>query len=88
MRGAGSFDLDSVSPLFGAARLQVPVLLIHGDADRTVPIEQSKDYDAALTHAHKPHEFYIIKDEGHGFYQQKDSFAFYLGKLESLSRKP
>jgi dipeptidyl aminopeptidase/acylaminoacyl peptidase len=84
VRGAGSFDLDSVSPLVGVARLQVPVLLIHGDADHTVPIEQSKDYDAALTRAQKPHEFYVIKDEGHGFYQQKDSFAFYLGKLEAF----
>ncbi|HEY1607473.1 MAG TPA: prolyl oligopeptidase family serine peptidase [Allosphingosinicella sp.] len=84
VRGPGSFDLDAVSPLFSAARLQVPVLLIHGDDDHTVPIEQSKDYDAALTQARKPHEYYVIKDEGHGFYRQKDSFAFYLGKLETF----
>jgi dipeptidyl aminopeptidase/acylaminoacyl peptidase len=84
VRGPEAFDLDAVSPLFGAARLQVPVLLIHGDDDSTVPIDQSKDYDAALTKAGKPHEFYVIKDEGHGFYRQKDSFAFYLGKLEAF----
>jgi dipeptidyl aminopeptidase/acylaminoacyl peptidase len=84
LRGADSFDLDAVSPQFGAARLQVPLLLIHGDDDHTVPIEQSKEYDSALTEARKPHEFYVIKGEGHGFYEQKDSFAFYLGKLETF----
>ena len=64
-------------------RLQVPVLLIHGDADNTVPISQSKNYDAALKKAGRPHEFYIIKDEGHGF-MLKDSFAFYLTKLDAF----
>ena len=64
--------------------LRVPLLLIHGDADSTVPIDQSKDYDTALTKAGKPHEFYVIKDEGHGFYRQKDSFAFYLAKVDAF----
>jgi dienelactone hydrolase len=84
VRGPGSFDLDAVSPVYGAARLQVPLLLIHGDEDYTVPVDQSKDYDAALTQAKKPHEFYIIKGESHGFYRQKDSYAFYLAKLDAF----
>ena len=32
-------------------------------------------------------EYYVIKGEGHGFYEQKDSFAFYLGKLEAFLAK-
>jgi dipeptidyl aminopeptidase/acylaminoacyl peptidase len=84
VRGADSFDLDSVSPLLRAKDLQVPVMLIHGDADTTVPVGQSKSYDAALTRAGKTHEYYIIKDEGHGFFKQKESFAFYLGKLDAF----
>lgn len=83
VRGDNNFDLDSVSPEKQVDRLQVPVLLIHGDADNTVPISQSKNYDAALKKAGRPHEFYIIKDEGHGF-MLKDSFAFYLTKLDAF----
>ena len=62
-------------------------MLIHGDADTRVPIAQSKNYDSALTKAGKTHEYYVIKDEGHGFYKQKDSFAFYLGKLDAFLGK-
>lgn len=83
VRGPETFDLDSVSPLLQVARLQVPVMLLHGDDDSTVPISQSKSYDSALTKAGKPHEYYVLKDEGHGF-RQKDSFAFYLTKLDAF----
>lgn len=83
VRGANDFDLDSVSPAKNVDRLKVPLLLIHGDFDNTVPIEQSRNYDAALKKAGKPHEFYAIKDEGHGF-MLKDSFAFYLTKLDAF----
>jgi len=83
VRGDANFDLDSVSPEKLVDRLQVPVMLIHGDADNTVPISQSKNYDAALRKAGKAHEFYTIKDEGHGFIL-KDSFAFYLTKLDAF----
>ena len=84
VRGPETFDLDSVSPLLAVSRLQVPVQLIHGDADTTVSIDQSRDYDAALTKAGKPHEFHVIKDEGHGFYRQSGSFAFYLAKVDAF----
>lgn len=83
VRGANDFDLDTVSPAKQAAQLKVPILLIHGDFDNTVPIDQSRNYDAALKKAGKAHEFYTIKDEGHGF-MLKDSFAFYLTKLDAF----
>jgi dienelactone hydrolase len=83
VRGTNDFDLDTVSPTKQAAQLKVPILLIHGDFDNTVPIDQSRNYDAALKKAGKAHEFYTIKDEGHGF-MLKDSFAFYLTKLDAF----
>ena len=83
VRGAETFDLDSVSPLLAVDRLSVPVMLVHGDKDSVVPISQSRAYAAALAKAGKSHEFHTIKDEGHGL-GQEGSLAFYLGKLEAF----
>ncbi len=86
VKGPADFDLDSVSPLLQVDRLKVPVLLVHGDDDSTVPVAQSRRYDAALTRRGKPHEFHVIKDEGHGF-REKGSLAFYLEKLDAFLAK-
>jgi dienelactone hydrolase len=83
VRGADTFDLDSVSPLLEVKRLQVPVLLVHGDEDTIVPVAQSKSYASALSKAGKAHEFHVIKKEGHGF-RESGSLAFYLAKLDAF----
>jgi len=83
MKGDAQFNLSSVSPLQQIERLQVPVLLVHGEEDVRVPVEQSRSYHSALSHRNKPHEFYSIPNEGHGFVQ-KGSFAFYLAKLDAF----
>lgn len=57
------------SPLGQIAKLDVPILLIHGKADRTAPFAQFKLADAALTQAGKAHETLVKADEGHGFYR-------------------
>ena len=83
MKGDAHFDLASVSPLQQVEKLQAPVLLVHGEEDRTVPVNQSRTYHAALSRRNKPHEYYTIPNEGHGF-TQKGSFAFYLTKLDAF----
>jgi dienelactone hydrolase len=83
MRGPETFDLDSVSPRLEVKRLQVPVLLIHGEEDNIVPISESRSYAAALQKAGKTHEFHAIPKEIHGF-KEKSSLAFYLGKVEAF----
>jgi dipeptidyl aminopeptidase/acylaminoacyl peptidase len=57
------------SPIAEVAKLDVPILLIHGKADHTAPFEQFKLADAALTSAGKAHETLVKADEGHGFYR-------------------
>lgn len=44
----GHFDVDAVSPAHAAARIRVPVLLIHGDADIDTPPDHSRRILAAL----------------------------------------
>lgn len=86
LQGDKTFDLKTVSPLYTVDRLQVPVLIAHGDADPRVPYKQSAQYDAALTAAHKVHEFVTIPKEGHGFTTSANE-QLWLDKLDAFLTK-
>ena len=53
------------SPRLHAAEVRVPVLMIHGDRDAQVALEQSQAMDTALSRAGKPHRLVMIKDADH-----------------------
>jgi dipeptidyl aminopeptidase/acylaminoacyl peptidase len=57
--------MDSISPAKFASRVKTPVLLIHGEHDETVPIEQSETMYKQLKRAGKPVEFIELKGENH-----------------------
>jgi dipeptidyl aminopeptidase/acylaminoacyl peptidase len=57
--------LDAISPLRHAAQITVPLLLIHGRDDTTVPYDQSADLAKALKHAGRPAEFITLDKEDH-----------------------
>ncbi|WP_088278491.1 prolyl oligopeptidase family serine peptidase [Ideonella sp. A 288] len=59
--------LTEVSPLAQAARLKVPLLLVHGAQDRRVPIDHGERLRDALKAAGRPPEWVVYADEGHGF---------------------
>ncbi|MDR3689693.1 MAG: alpha/beta hydrolase [Fimbriimonas sp.] len=42
-----------------------PTLLIHGDADTLVPVQQSRSLDAAFANAHVEHKYVEIRESGH-----------------------
>lgn len=56
---------DAVSPAKLASRVNVPVMLIHGREDDTVPIEQSERMASALRAANKPFEYVVLEKETH-----------------------
>jgi dipeptidyl aminopeptidase/acylaminoacyl peptidase len=60
--------LREVSPLAQAAKVTIPVLLIHGDGDFVVPIAQSKAMKKALDKAGHKTELITLKDEGHSYW--------------------
>ena len=44
-----------------------PVLILHGDADRNVPVQQAYDLEQMLVAAGVPYEMHIYAGAGHGF---------------------
>lgn len=66
----GSFWSDSArlratSPVFHTQAIKTPLLLIQGDADQTVPVEQARSMVEALTRSGRRHEYIEIKGAGH-----------------------
>lgn len=55
------------SPLTGADRIDVPVLLLQGADDRVVPPSQSEAVRDALAARGIEHEYVLYPGEGHGF---------------------
>ncbi|MEW9624078.1 alpha/beta hydrolase family protein [Rhodanobacter geophilus] len=88
--GKDDAALAANSPDKLADRIDVPVLLIHGEADQRVPFAQAKAMRAALDAAHKPYEWMAKSGEGHGFYTEANNvdrlnlmqafLAKYIGK--------
>lgn len=65
LAGAQMSDMDAVSPLKAAAKADAPILLVHGEDDSVVPIEQSRAMQKALVSAKKPAEFVLMDGEDH-----------------------
>ncbi|WP_020209089.1 alpha/beta hydrolase family protein [Gilvimarinus chinensis] len=58
-------DLKAISPVYAAAKVKAPVLLIHGENDKVVPIEQSEDMHDELQDAGKSSMFIELDNESH-----------------------
>lgn len=75
--GRNDADLAANSPDKLADKIDVPVLLVHGEADQRAPFAQAKAMRAALEAAHKPYQWLSKSGEGHGFYDEKNNIEFY-----------
>jgi dipeptidyl aminopeptidase/acylaminoacyl peptidase len=58
---------DERSPIKLAPQLTRPLLLMHGDADRVVSVEQSQSFARIATDAGASVELVVYADEGHGW---------------------
>jgi dipeptidyl aminopeptidase/acylaminoacyl peptidase len=55
------------SPLAAAERITAPLLLLHGDADDVVPVEQARALAERLTRLGREVELHVYEGEGHGW---------------------
>jgi dienelactone hydrolase len=81
---AASFD--AVSPLKHADRVVAPVLVVHGDRDARVPVEQSKRMVDELQRLHKDVKYIEFEGEGHGVAQVAHRTAWYEAMLALFAR--
>jgi dipeptidyl aminopeptidase/acylaminoacyl peptidase len=84
--GRDDADLAANSPDRLADKIDVPVLLVHGEDDKRAPFAQAKAMRAALDAAHKPYEWVSKPGEGHGFYDEKNNIEFY-NRLQAFLEK-
>lgn len=77
---------DQVSPLKHADRITAPVLLVHGEEDRRVPIAHSEKMQRALELQGKPVRLLSFEREGHGLYYLKNQYAYYHALTEFLGQ--
>jgi dipeptidyl aminopeptidase/acylaminoacyl peptidase len=75
--GKDPSELAANSPDKLADKIDVPVLLIHGEEDERAPFAQAKAMRAALEAAHKPYEWLVKPNEGHGFYKEENVVDMY-----------
>ena len=74
------------SPAFNAEKIQANVLLIHGKADRRVPINQAKAMKTALDKAGKDYQWLQIDAGGHGYFDDQNREIVYRRILEFLEQ--
>ena len=79
-------QLDEVSPLKQAHRVQLPLFIAHGEEDTRVLSSQSKDMVKALQRLNKPVEWMSLEDVGHGFAWARDQTRYYRALLAFLGR--
>ena len=75
-----------VNPIDNADKVGVPILLAYGASDRRVPLVHGTDFRSALDRAHKPYEWVVYADEGHGFVKDENLFDFY-GRVDRFLAK-
>jgi acetyl esterase/lipase len=68
----------AISPINAVSSDDPPVFIIHGDADMTVPVQQSISFMAKYKEAHLPIELVIIKGAGHRWEDVKKESAKFL----------
>ena len=78
-----SKKLEAASPAFHVDRIKAPILLMHGEADTTVRIEQSEIMEKALKRAGKKVTFISIPKESH-YMQSAETRIRYLTELEKF----
>jgi len=74
------------SPLYHAQYITAPLLLVHGDEDTVVPIEQSKEIQRKINERGGEVDLIVLEGEGHMF-KRADSWLKLLVETEKWWRK-
>lgn len=84
--GTDEDRLRADSPTRHAGAIRAGLMLVHGGRDRRVPSEHATFMRGALDRAGKPYEWFLAKDETHGFYDLENEREYYTRVLGFLER--
>lgn len=79
--------VDAASPALHAARIKAPLLIIHGEDDTQVPLEQAEHMRDALRKVGKEPEWLVVPEEGHGFGKAENRYLMYTKMLDFFDRQ-
>jgi dipeptidyl aminopeptidase/acylaminoacyl peptidase len=79
-------DLKGVSPINYAADFSIPILIMHGKADKVVPVKQSREMVEKLKAAGKPYRYVEQPKGDHHFSEEADRVQF-LKELEAFLKE-
>ncbi|MEK7257851.1 MAG: alpha/beta fold hydrolase, partial [Bacteroidota bacterium] len=83
---ADSVRLHQISPLFHAAKVKNPILVLQGANDPRVLQVESDEIVAAVKKNNVPVEYVIFPDEGHGFVKKENEIKGYGAVLTFLDK--
>jgi len=72
------------SPITYVDKSDAPFLLLHGTADKLVPIKQSMDMKRALEKVGVRAELYVVEEGGHGFDKEPSHYQKALARIEKF----
>lgn len=78
--------LTAASPVFHVDRIKVPLLVAQGAKDPRVNIDESNQIVEALKKRGVAVEYLVKDNEGHGFHNEENRFAFYEAMEKFLAK--
>jgi dipeptidyl aminopeptidase/acylaminoacyl peptidase len=78
--------LKSISPLYKADRIKIPMMIAQGANDPRVKQAESEQIVEAIRKSGKPVEYLLFKDEGHGFARPENRLKFYAAMEGFLAK--
>lgn len=78
--------LKGQSAIHNLDKLKAPVLIIHGEEDRRVPLIQAEVLKKAFDERGHPYEWLVKQKEGHGFYKPENNIERWQRMLVFLEK--
>lgn len=73
--------IKELSPIERIADIKVPVIVMHGEDDAVVSVEQAEEFKKKAENKNKLIDVAILKDEGHGV-RLKSNKIYFISKVE------
>lgn len=78
--------LREISPINHVEKIQAPLLVLHGENDPRVPVEEARQIADRLEERDVPVQLKIFSDEGHGFQKRENRIEAYQTVVNFLDR--